>query len=84
MATAAAAADASGGAGVAPPSVPAFLDREPSERQKLAGGSLLKLDDDSWVVVQVNRATVHDRGTDTIKWSVVTQVTGPAVLQPES
>eukprot|EP00966_Prymnesium_polylepis_P023233 534505-Prymnesium_polylepis.1 len=52
LATAAAAADASGGAGMAPPSVPTFLDRELSERQRLAGGSLLKLDDDSWVVVQ--------------------------------
>jgi len=42
------------------------------------------MDDDSWAVVQVNRATVHDRGTDSIKWSIVTQVAGPAVLQPES
>ena len=84
LATAAAAADASGGAGVAPPIVPAVLDLELSERQKMAGGSLLKMDDDSWAIVQVNRATVHDRGNDSIKWSIVTQVAGTAVLQPES
>ena len=60
LATAAAAADASGGAGVAPPIVPAVLDLELSERQKMAGGSMLKMDDDSWAIVQVNRATVHE------------------------
>mmetsp|Transcript_26738 Transcript_26738/g.71544 ORF Transcript_26738/g.71544 Transcript_26738/m.71544 type:complete len:81 (-) Transcript_26738:2377-2619(-) len=55
-----------------------------SARRWQERGALLKMDDDSWAVVQVNRATVHDRGTDSIKWSIVTQVAGPAVLQPES